>query len=518
MPIKNLYGRMRMWIGLVHSKLARWQMKNYLTITEARKGLKSKEFSAYELMEHYLKRIENYSKLNAFVTLDAEKALSSAKKADERIANGEDLPLLGVPLAIKDLFCTKGIRTTACSKILSEFVPAYESTVSQNLLDNGAVFIGKTNMDEFAMGSANLTSCFGACFLPYRKKSKPDMELVPGGSSGGSATAVASDLCVAATGSDTAGSIRQPAAFSGLVGIKPTYGLCSRWGMVAFASSLDQAGPLAKTVEDAAIMLKAMAGYDPKDSTSENVEIPDYTTFLGQSIKGMKIGIAKEYLGGLNEENLALLEKAKSWLLDAGCEFVDISLKTTSYALPAYYIIAPAEASSNLARYDGVRYSRRAEHFNNIDELYINSRSEGFGEEVKRRILTGTYVLSAGYYDAYYIRALKIQKMIKEDFRDNAFSKVDLILCPTTPNTAFGIEESEHMSTVDMYLNDVYTVNANIAGLPAISVPAGLSKDGLPMGVQLIGNRFSEDELFKVSHVIEKAANFDELRKEIITI
>ena len=493
-------------------------MKNYLTISEVRKGLKSKEFSSHELMQHYLKRIKDYSKLNAYVTIDEDKALASAQQADGRIAKGEDLPLLGVPIAVKDLFCTKGIRTTACSKILSEFVPEYESTVTQNLLNNGSIFIGKTNMDEFAMGSANITSCFGACFLPYRKKSKPDMELVPGGSSGGSATAVASDLCVAATGSDTGGSIRQPAAFSGLVGIKPTYGLCSRWGMVAFASSLDQAGPLTKTVEDAAIMLKAMAGHDPKDSTSENVEIPDYTTFLDQSVKGMKIGIAKEYLEGLNAENLALLEKVKSWLKDAGCEIVEVSLKTTSYALPAYYIIAPAEASSNLARYDGVRYTKRAENYNNIDELYINSRSEGFGEEVKRRILTGTYVLSAGYYDAYYTQALKIQKMIKEDFRDNAFAKVDLILCPTTPSTAFGIEESANMSPVDMYLNDVYTVNANIAGLPAISVPAGLSKDGLPMGVQLIGNRFAEGDIFKVSHVIEKSANFAELRKEIITI
>ena len=493
-------------------------MRGYLTIADAKKGLKNKEFSSYELMEFYLKKIEKYKQLNAFITIDENKALASAKNADERIARGEDLPLLGVPIAVKDLFCTKGIRTTAGSKILSEFVPEYESTVSQNLLNDGAVFVGKTNMDEFAMGSANLTSYFGACFLNYRKKSNPDMPLVPGGSSGGSAAAVASDLCVAATGSDTAGSIRQPASFAGLVGIKPTYGLCSRWGMVAFASSLDQAGPLTKNVEDAAIMLKSMAGYDPKDSTSENVSIPEYTTFLGHSIKGMKIGIAKEYLEGLNAENFALLEKAKSWLIDAGCEFVDISLKTTSYALPAYYIIAPAEASSNLARYDGVRYSKRSENYKNIDELYVKSRSEGFGEEVKRRILTGTYVLSAGYYDAYYTRALKIQKMIKADFKDNAFSKVDLILCPTTPNTAFGVEESANMSTVDMYLNDVYTVNANIAGLPAISVPAGLSQDGLPMGVQLIGNRFSEANIFKVAHVIEKSAGFENLRRNIITI
>ncbi len=493
-------------------------MEKDLTISKVKKGLKSKEFSSVELMKHYISRIENYSELNAYITLDKEKALDSAKQADERISKGEDLPLLGVPIAVKDLFCTKGIRTTACSKILSEFVPEYESTVTQNLLNNGAVFIGKTNMDEFAMGSANITSYFGPCFLPYRKKSKPDMALVPGGSSGGSATAVASDLCVAATGSDTGGSIRQPAAFSGLVGIKPTYGLCSRWGMVAFASSLDQAGPLAKTVEDAAIMLKSMAGYDPKDSTSENVEIPDYTLSIGQSVKGMKIGIAREYLEGLNEENLSLLENAKKWLIEAGCEFVDVSLKTVSHALPAYYIIAPAEASSNLARYDGVRYAKRAENYKDIEELYINSRSEGFGEEVKRRILTGTYVLSAGYYDAYYTRALKIQKMIKEDYQNNAFSKVDLILCPTTPSTAFGIEESENMTPIEMYLNDVYTVSANIAGLPAISIPAGISKDGLPMGIQLMGPRFSESNIFKVSYAIEKAANFAELKKTILTI
>ena len=492
-------------------------MTKDLTISKVREGLKNKEFSSVELTSYYLKRIEEYSKLNAYVTVDQEKALASAKIADEKIAKGENGALLGVPIAVKDLFCTKGMRTTACSKILSEFVPEYESTVSQNLLDDGAVFLGKTNMDEFAMGSANITSYFGPCFLPYRRKSDPEMELIPGGSSGGSATAVASDLCVAATASDTGGSIRQPAAFSGLVGIKPTYGLCSRWGMVAFASSLDQAGPLTKTVEDAAIMLQSMASYDSKDSTSEKIDIPNYTSFLGQSIKGMKIGIAKEYIEGLNEEGLALIEKTKNWLIDAGCEIVDISLKTTGYALPAYYIIAPAEASSNLARYDGSRYTYRSENYKNIDELYINSRSEGFGEEVKRRILTGTYVLSAGYYDAYYTKALKIQKMIKEDFRDNAFAKVDLVLTLTTPSTAFGISETSKMTPVEMYLNDIFTVNANIAGLPGISIPAGLSNDGLPMGVQLMGNRFQEDKIFKVSHVIEKAANFEELKKNILS-
>ena len=493
-------------------------MTKDFTISQARRLLDKKEISSKELTEYYLKRMLDHAGLNAYITVSEEKALDAANRADKKIAQGESKDLLGIPLAIKDLFCTKGIRTTAASKMLENFVPEYESTVSQNLLDAGAVFLGKTNMDEFAMGSANVTSYFGHCYLPYRKKSNPDMKLVPGGSSGGSAAAVAADLCIAATASDTGGSIRQPAAFSGLVGIKPTYGLCSRWGMVAFASSLDQAGPIAKTVEDAATMLEHMASYDEKDSTSEKISIPNYRDFVGQSIKGMKIGIAKEYTEGLSEEGLQLLENAKNWLKDAGCEIVDISLKTTPYALPAYYIIAPAEASSNLARYDGVRYTYRSKNYSNIDELYINTRSEGFGEEVKRRILTGTYVLSAGYYDAYYNKALKVQKMIKNDFKENAFSKVDLILTLTTPSTAFGAEESRSMDPVEMYLNDVFTVTANIAGLPAISIPAGISQDGLPMGVQLIGDRFKECELFKASAAIEKNANFAELKKNILTI
>ena len=492
-------------------------MKKSLTIKEVRKGLIEKEFSCEELTNHYLKKINDHKDLNAFVFVDEEKAIESAKQADKMISEGVSKPLLGVPLGIKDLFCTKGIRTTACSKILENFVPEYESTVTQNLLNDGAVFLGKTNMDEFAMGSANITSYFGNCYLPYRKKSDPTTELIPGGSSGGSASALAADLCVAATASDTGGSIRQPAAFSGLVGIKPTYGLCSRWGMVAFASSLDQAGPLAKTVDDAAIMLQSMASYDEKDSTSADAKRPDYSSFLGQSIKGMRIGIPHEYIKDLNPEGIALIAKAKEWLIEAGCEIVDISLKTTPYALPAYYIIAPAEASSNLARYDGVRYGHRSEKAENIDELYINSRSEGFGEEVKRRILTGTYILSAGHYDAYYMKALKIQKMIKDDFKDNAFSKVDLILTLTTPSTAFGANESKNMSPIEMYLNDIFTVTANIAGLPAISIPAGLSNDCLPMGVQLIGDRFQEGNIFKVSSVIEKAAGFEELKKDILT-
>ncbi|MDR2598114.1 MAG: Asp-tRNA(Asn)/Glu-tRNA(Gln) amidotransferase subunit GatA [Holosporales bacterium] len=491
-------------------------MKKDLTISAARRGLAAGEFSSFELTEYYLDRIERNSDLNAFVTIDREKSLFSARKADEKIAGGINMPLLGIPIAVKDLFCTNGMRTTACSRILSDFVPGYESTVTQNLLDDGAVFLGKTNMDEFAMGSANVTSYFGHCFLPFRKKSNPSVKLVPGGSSGGSASAVSSDLCVAATGSDTGGSIRQPASFAGLVGIKPTYGLCSRWGMIAFASSLDQAGPITKTVEDAAIMLKSMAGYDPKDSTSENIDIPDYQKVIGQSIKGLRIGLVSEFMSGLSQENLALIEKTCSWLKDSGCELVDLSLKTVPYSLPAYYIIAPAEASSNLARYDGVRYGYRAEGCRTMEELFVRSRSEGFGEEVKRRILAGTYVLSAGYYDAYYSKALKIRKMISNDFRDNAFSRVDAILSMTTPTPAFSVEESDKMTPVEMYLNDVFTVTANIAGLPGISIPAGLSGDGLPMGVQLIGDKFQEEILLRIAHVLEKCANFGELKKAVL--
>ena len=491
-----------------------------LTIKEAREGLLKKEFSAVELTQCFLDRIDKYSDLNAYITVCDEKAIESAKQADIKIKNGEtSQQMLGIPIAMKDLFCTKGIKTTAGSKMLENFVPEYESTVSQNLLNSGAIFLGKTNMDEFAMGSSNLTSYYGAVWSPYRKKSDPDMKLVPGGSSGGSASAVAAGLCVCATASDTGGSIRQPAAFCGLSGIKPTYGLCSRYGMVAFASSLDQAGPIAKNVEDAAIMLKSMASYDTKDSTSKIADIPNYVDFVGKSVKGLRIGIAKQYIEGLCEENLRVLEIARKWLEDEGCSFFDIDLKTTPYGLPAYYIIAPAEASSNLSRFDGVRYSHRSsENFLNIDDLYYKSRSEGFGEEVKRRILTGTYVLSAGYFDAYYTKALKIQKMIKDDFRDNAFKNVDLILTMTTPSTAFGENEGNKMSPVEMYLNDVFTVNVNIAGLPAMSVPAGLSSDGLPLGVQLIGNYFREDTIFSAAYAIEKAANFEKLRKEMIDV
>ncbi len=456
-------------------------MKN-LTIKKARELLLKREFTSFELTNYYFNRIEQYKDLNVFITLNKEHALEFAKKADEKLQKGEkSQTMLGIPIAMKDIFCTKELRTTAGSHMLENFIPPYESTVSQNLLDAGAIILGKTNMDEFAMGSSNLTSYFGPVWLNYRKKNDRDTKLVPGGSSGGSAAALSADLSIASTGSDTGGSIRQPAAFCGLVGIKPTYGLCSRYGMVAFASSLDQAGPITKTVDDAAIMLNAMASYDTKDSTSEKIDIPDYLGFIGKSIKGMRIGIAKQYTDGLNEESLKTLEEARKWLEDAGCEFVDISLETTSYGLPAYHIIAPAEASSNLSRYDGIRYGHRCENPQNIDDLYYRSRTEGFGEEVKRRILTGTYVLSAGYYDAYYNKALKIRQMIKDDFKNNAFSKVDLILSMTTPMTAFGEKDPITQDPVAMYFNDVFTVTANIAGLPAMSIPAKFSMDTIKL-------------------------------------
>ena len=493
-------------------------IKKSFTLSEIKDGILKKEFSCLEITTHYLERAERYKNLNAYVLLNHEKATASAKAVDAIKTKDPNKTLLGVPLGIKDLYCTKGIRTTACSKMLENFVPEYESTVTQNLLDSGAIFLGKTNMDEFAMGSANITSVFGNCYLPYKKQSSPETKLSPGGSSGGSAVAVAADLCAASIGSDTGGSIRQPAAVSGLVGLKPTYGLCSRYGMVAFASSFDQAGPITKTVEDSAIMLGAMAGHDAKDSTSLNVQIPDYSTFLGKSIKGLKIGLAPEYLDLLEPWGLEVIEKTKNWLIDAGCEIVYISLKTTPYSLPAYHIIAPAEASSNLARYDGVRYGYRSENFANIDELYINSRSEGFGEEVKRRILIGTYILSAGHYEAYYKKALKIQQMVKEDFQENGFAKVDMVLTLTTPKTAIGVEETKSMSPIEMYLSDIFTVTANIAGLPAISIPADISHDGLPIGVQLIGNSLQEGLLFQVASVIEKSANFEDLREKILCL
>ncbi|MDR1982781.1 MAG: Asp-tRNA(Asn)/Glu-tRNA(Gln) amidotransferase subunit GatA [Holosporaceae bacterium] len=476
-----------------------------LSLYDVREGLSNKKFSSVELTECFLDRIEQFNDLNAFITVCADRALGSAKKSDQRIAEGKAMELEGIPLAIKDLFLTKGIKTTAGSKMLYNFIPPYESTVTKKLLDAGAVFLGKTNMDEFAMGSANITSYYGNVVNPWSK----DKKLVPGGSSGGSASAVAGHLCVAATGSDTGGSIRQPASFCGIVGLKPTYGRCSRYGMVAFASSLDQAGPLTKTVRDAAILLKIISGYDENDSTSSRESVPDFESFVGKSVKGIRVGIPKEYhMAGMSEEIIEFWKKGAELLKEAGAEIVDISLPYSKYALPTYYIIAPAEASSNLSRYDGIKYGFRANGVS-LNEVYENTRAEGFGDEVKRRILVGTYVLSAGYYDAYYMRALKIQKLIRQDF-SHAFEKVDLLLTPTTPNSAFAFGE-EPKDPVTMYLNDVFTVTANIAGLPGISVPIGLDKQERPLGLQLIAPHFKEDLLIQVGSALEKSANFPTL-------
>ena len=420
-----------------------------------------------------------------------EIALRQARDSDARLAKGEARPLEGLPLGIKDLYCTKGVRTTACSGILDEFTPTYESTVTQNLWDAGAVMLGKLNCDEFAMGSSNETSCFGPVTNPWRRKGS-NVALVPGGSSGGSSSAVAADLCLAATATDTGGSIRQPAAITGTVGIKPTYGRCSRWGIVAFASSLDQAGPIAKTVRDAAIMLRHMASVDPKDSTSVDTPVPDYEAVLGQGVKGLKVGVPKEYrLDGMPREIEDLWQQGIDWLKAAGATIHDVSLPHTKYALPAYYIVAPAECSSNLARYDGVRYGLRKPGADLID-TYEATRRAGFGAEVRRRVLIGTYVLSAGYYDAYYLKAQKVRTLIKRDF-DEAYEKVDVLLTPTTPGPAFGIGEVSG-DPVQMYLNDIFTVTVNMAGLPGISVPAGLSSEGTPLGLQLIGKPFDEDD------------------------
>lgn len=480
-----------------------------LSLVEARDALATKKISSVELTMAYLKQMEEKRSLNAYVLETPEVALAGAKASDERIQKGTAGGLEGLPLGIKDLYCTKGIRTTSCSKILSNFVPTYESTVTQNLWDQGAVCLGKTNMDEFAMGSTNLTSYFGAVENPWKRKSNPTTKLVPGGSSGGSAAAVAARMALATTASDTGGSIRQPAAFCGLVGIKPTYGLCSRFGMVAFASSLDQAGPLTRTVADAALMLQYMVSFDKKDATSRLAPNQNYHENLKTHVKGLKIGIPTEYIEGLSPTMRGLLDKGIQWLKDAGAEICEVSLKTTSHALPTYYIIAPAEASANLARYDGVRYGVRVEG-GSLDELYENTRTAGFGTEVKRRIMIGNYVLSSGYYDAYYIRAQKVRQLICEDFKA-AFSSVDLLLTPTTPGSAFGIDEMP-TDPVEIYLQDIYTVTVNLAGLPGISIPAGLDDDGLPLGLQLIGPAFSEQLLFNAGSVIEAAAQFPQLK------
>ncbi len=478
-----------------------------LTIIEAKKALDKKEISATELTQAYIKEMQDKRNLNAYVEECADKALEQAKASDAKYAAGEAGALEGIPLGIKDLFCTKGIKTTACSHILDGFVPQYESSVTANLLRDGAVFLGKLNMDEFAMGGSNETSYYGPAINPWKAKDS-DADLVAGGSSGGSAAAVAAGMCAAATGTDTGGSIRQPAAFCGVTGLKPTYGRCSRYGIIAFASSLDQAGPIAKDVSDCALLLKSMAGFDAKDSTSANLEVPDFMAVLGQDIKGLKVGVPAEYRpAGLNAEVAACWDKGLEMLKARGAEIVDISLPHTQYALATYYIIAPAEASANLARYDGIRYGLRVPG-NSLDELYINTRTKGFGQEVKRRIMIGTYVLSAGYYDAYYLKAQKVRRLIRNDFIE-AFKKCDVILTPTSPTDAFAIgDKSMVENPINMWLNDVFTVSVNLAGLPAISLPAGLSARGLPLGLQLIGKAFDENTILKTAYALEKDINF----------
>ena len=481
-----------------------------LGIKESRDLLNKKEISAAELTNAYIQKIEESSKLNAFIEKTFDNALLQALAADKVIGTDAQKALCGIPLGIKDLFCCKNIKTQAASDILRNFMPPYESTVTQKLWDEQAIMLGKLNMDEFAMGSSNETSTYGAAINPW-KSTDSDESLTPGGSSGGSSAAVAANLCAGATGTDTGGSIRQPAAFTGIVGLKPTYGRCSRWGIIAFASSFDQAGPITKNVMDSAIMLKAMSGFDPLDSTSAKIEVPDYEQALEKDIKGLKIGLAKEYsLQKGNSEANRKLEYAISLLKDLGAEIVEVSLPHTEFALPTYYVLAPAEASSNLARYDGVRYGHRAklETNDSIIELYEKTRSEGFGTEVKRRILIGTYVLSSGYYDAYYKRAQKVRSLIKNDF-DQVFKKIDLILTPTTPTSAFPLGSKGTQDPVEMYMNDIFTVPANLAGLPALSLPVGLDELGLPLGVQLIGNSWQESLLLNTAFSLENALAFD---------
>ena len=476
-----------------------------LSLAESLRSLRKREFSAKELTEAHIAAVAGARALNAFVLQTPERAREMAARADAALARGEGGPLAGVPLGVKDMFCTAGVRTTACSHILENFVPTYESTVSANLWRAGAVMLGKLNNDEFAMGSSNENSCFGPVASPWRRRGS-EVRLVPGGSSGGSAAAVAARLCTGAVGTDTGGSIRQPASFAGIVGIKPTYGRCSRWGVVAFASSLDQAGPFARTVRDCAILLRSMAGFDPKDTTSVDVPVPDYEASLGRSVRGMKIGVPREYrVEGMADEIEALWRRGATWLEAAGAEMVEVSLPHTRYALPAYYIVAAAEASSNLARYDGVRYGLR-EASRDIVDMYERTRAVGFGAEVRRRIMIGTYVLSAGYYDAYYLRAQKVRTLIKRDFEDCFKAGIDAILTPTTPSAAFAIGEKGAGDPIEMYLNDVFTVTVNMAGLPGISIPGGLDAKGLPLGLQLIGRPFEEETLFALGEVIEQAA------------
>jgi aspartyl-tRNA(Asn)/glutamyl-tRNA(Gln) amidotransferase subunit A len=473
-----------------------------LTLEAALDGMAKGDFSSEELTKAHIDACMEGADLNAFITTTFEDALEQAKASDARRAKGEAGLLEGAPLGVKDLFCTEGVKTCAASKILGDFTPTYESSVTANMKADGMVMLGKLNLDEFAMGSSNETSAYGPVINPWRKGE----DLVPGGSSGGSAAAVAADMCLGATATDTGGSIRQPASFTGTVGIKPTYGRCSRWGTVAFASSLDQAGPIAKTVKDAAILLESMAGYDPKDSTSLNIDVPKWSESCGKSVKGMRIGIPKEYsIDGMPAEIQSLWDKGVEMMKDAGAEIVPITLPHTKYALPAYYVVAPAEASSNLARYDGMRYGLRVDG-EDLNDTYDRTRTEGFGKEVRRRIMIGTYVLSAGYYDAYYLRAQKVRTRIVEDF-ENAWQACDAILTPTAPSAPFAVGRKV-TDPVQMYLNDIFTVTTNLAGLPGISVPAGLNEDGLPLGLQIIGKALDEDTVFTAASALEKAAGF----------
>ena len=477
-----------------------------LTIAAARDGLVNGDFSAVELAQDHIEAMAGARDLNAFITETPDIAIDRATASDKRRASGESTGAMdGIPVAVKDLFCTEGVLTTAGSHILDGFTPTYESTVSQNLRDAGAVMLGKTNLDEFAMGSANITSYYGNVINPW--KGKDGKDLVPGGSSGGSAAAVAARIALGATGTDTGGSIRQPASFTGIVGLKPTYGRCSRWGIVAFSSSLDQAGPMTRSVRDAAIMLGGMAGHDAKDSTSAPLAVPDFEAALSGDVRGLRVGIPKEYrMDGMASEIETLWTQGIDMMKQAGAEIVDVSLPHTEHALPTYYIIAPAEASANLARYDGVRYGLRVPG-DSLDDMYANTRGEGFGDEVKRRVLIGTYVLSAGFYDAYYRKAQRVRKLIAEDFR-KAFENVDVLLTPTAPSEAFAIGEKMD-DPVAMYLNDVFTVPASLAGLPGISVPTGLSTNGLPLGLQVLGKPFDEETVLRAAHVLESAAGFD---------
>jgi aspartyl-tRNA(Asn)/glutamyl-tRNA(Gln) amidotransferase subunit A len=474
-----------------------------LNLQQTISGLQNKQFTASELVQQYINNINKNQHLNAYITTNFDSALQQAKIADNNIANNKSRRLEGIPVAIKDLFCTKNLRTTCASKMLENFIPPYESTVTQKLLDEGAIFLGKTNMDEFAMGSTNTTSCFGKVINPYRSKNGSD--LTPGGSSGGSACAVAANLCVFATGSDTGGSIRQPASFTNTVGIKPTYGRSSRYGMIAFASSLDQAGIIAKTVFDAALAQTIISGYDNQDSTSVNIEVPDFSKLLNSNLKGKKIGIPKEYrVDNMPTAIEKIWQKGIDLVKSQGAEIIEISLPHTQYAAAVYYVLAPAECSSNLARFDGVRYGYRADQPNlNLDDLYKQSRSQGFGDEVKKRIIVGTFALSSGYYDAYYKKAQQVRQLILQDFL-TAFNKVDAILTPSTPNAAFSFEEMNNFSSIQIYLNDIFTVPANLAGLPAISVPAGFNEDGLPLGLQIISPHFNEQIAFDIALAIEQ--------------